>query len=163
MPRGNRSGPISLFHAEEDYQDILFLGRGMHSPIAVERVLKMKEIAYIHAEAYAAGGLKHGPLASVSEQMPVVAIAPNDGALEKLKSNLQEVSAPGGKLFLFSDIDRGIAPNPDVEVIRLTGYYGSLPMILHTIPMQLVAFHAARARGTDIDKPRNLTKSVTVE
>ena len=144
-------------------QNILFLGRGMHYPIAMEGALKMKEISYIHAEAYAAGELKHGPLALVSNEMPVVAIAPNDRLLEKLKSNMHEVSARSGKLFVFADSDCGIAPSPDVEVIRLTEYYGLLSPILHTIPMQLLAFHAALARGTDIDKPRNLAKSVTVE
>jgi glucosamine--fructose-6-phosphate aminotransferase (isomerizing) len=144
-------------------QDILFLGRGMHYPVAMEGALKMKEISYIHAEAYAAGELKHGPLALISDEMPVVAVAPNDRLLEKLKSNMHEVSARGGKLYVFADIDCGISPSPDLEVIRLTEYYGLLSPILHTIPMQLLAFHAALARGTDIDKPRNLAKSVTVE
>ncbi|SDI17396.1 glutamine--fructose-6-phosphate transaminase (isomerizing) [Paraburkholderia phenazinium] len=144
-------------------QDILFLGRGMHYPVAMEGALKMKEISYIHAEAYAAGELKHGPLALVSDQMPVVAVAPNDRLLEKLKSNMHEVSARGGKLYVFADMDCGIAVSSDIEVIRLTEYYGLLSPILHTIPMQLLAFHAALARGTDIDKPRNLAKSVTVE
>lgn len=144
-------------------QDILFLGRGMHYPVAMEGALKMKEISYIHAEAYAAGELKHGPLALVSDEMPVVAVAPNDRLLEKLKSNMHEVSARNGKLYVFADIDCGISAGPDVEVIRLTEYYGLLSPILHTIPMQLLAFHAALARGTDIDKPRNLAKSVTVE
>jgi glucosamine--fructose-6-phosphate aminotransferase (isomerizing) len=144
-------------------QDILFLGRGMHYPVALEGALKMKEISYIHAEAYAAGELKHGPLALVSDEMPVVAVAPNDRLLEKLKSNMHEVSARNGKLYVFADIDCGITPAPGIEVIRLTEYYGLLSPILHTIPMQLLAFHAALARGTDIDKPRNLAKSVTVE
>jgi glucosamine--fructose-6-phosphate aminotransferase (isomerizing) len=144
-------------------ENILFLGRGMHYPIALEGALKMKEISYIHAEGYAAGELKHGPLALISGQMPVVAVAPNDRLLEKLKSNMHEVNARGGKLFVFADIDCGISPSPDIEVIRLTEYYGLLSPILHTIPMQLLAFHAALARGTDIDKPRNLAKSVTVE
>ena len=144
-------------------QDILFLGRGMHYPVAMEGALKMKEISYIHAEAYAAGELKHGPLALVSDELPVVAVAPNDRLLEKLKSNMHEVSARNGKLYVFADIDCRITPAPDIEVIRLTEYYGLLSPILHTIPMQLLAFHAALARGTDIDKPRNLTKSVTVE
>ena len=144
-------------------QDILFLGRGMHYPVAMEGALKMKEISYIHAEAYAAGELKHGPLALVSDELPVVAVAPNDRLLEKLKSNMHEVSARNGKLYVFADIDCRITPAPDIEVIRLTEYYGLLSPILHTIPMQLLAFHAALARGTDIDKPRNLAKSVTVE
>ncbi len=144
-------------------ENILFLGRGMHYPIALEGALKMKEISYIHAEGYAAGELKHGPLALISDQMPVVAVAPNDRPLEKLKSNMHEVNARNGKLFVFADIDCGLSPSPDIEVIRLTEYYGLLSPILHTVPMQLLAFHAALARGTDIDKPRNLAKSVTVE
>jgi len=144
-------------------ENILFLGRGMHYPVAMEGALKMKEISYIHAEAYAAGELKHGPLALVSDAMPVVAVAPNDRLLEKLKSNMHEVSARSGQLFVFADSDCGIAPSPGIEVLRLTEYYGPLSPILHTIPMQLLAYHAALARGTDIDKPRNLAKSVTVE
>ena len=144
-------------------ENILFLGRGMHYPVALEGALKMKEISYIHAEGYAAGELKHGPLALISDQMPVVAVAPNDRLLEKLKSNMHEVNARNGKLFVFADIDCGLSPSPDIEVIRLTEYYGLLSPILHTIPMQLLAFHTALARGTDIDKPRNLAKSVTVE
>jgi len=144
-------------------QNILFLGRGMHYPVALEGALKMKEISYIHAEAYPAGELKHGPLALVSDEMPVVAVAPNDRLLEKLKSNMHEVSARSGELFVFCDADCAIAASPGVELIRLTEYYGLLSPILHTIPMQLLAYHAAVARGTDIDKPRNLAKSVTVE
>ncbi|WP_206956935.1 glutamine--fructose-6-phosphate transaminase (isomerizing) [Trinickia acidisoli] len=144
-------------------ENILFLGRGMHYPIALEGALKMKEISYIHAEAYAAGELKHGPLALVSDEMPVVAVAPNDRLLEKLRSNMHEVSARNGRLFVFADVDCGLTPSPGVSVIRLNEYYGPLSPILHTLPMQLLAFHAALARGTDIDKPRNLAKSVTVE
>uniref|UniRef100_UPI0003828C23 glutamine--fructose-6-phosphate transaminase (isomerizing) n=1 Tax=Cupriavidus sp. WS TaxID=1312922 RepID=UPI0003828C23 len=144
-------------------ENMLFLGRGMHYPVAMEGALKMKEISYIHAEAYPAGELKHGPLALVSDEMPVVAVAPNDRLLEKLKSNMHEVSARSGRLFVFADSDCGIAPSPGIEVLRLTEYYGPLSPILHTIPMQLLAYHAALARGTDIDKPRNLAKSVTVE
>jgi len=144
-------------------QNILFLGRGMHYPVALEGALKMKEISYIHAEAYPAGELKHGPLALVSDDMPVVAVAPNDRLLEKLKSNMHEVSARSGELFVFCDADCAITASPGLEVIRLTEYYGLLSPILHTIPMQLLAYHAAVARGTDIDKPRNLAKSVTVE
>lgn len=144
-------------------ENILFLGRGMHYPVALEGALKMKEISYIHAEGYAAGELKHGPLALISDEMPVVAVAPNDRLLEKLKSNMQEVNARSGKLFVFADVDCGLSPSPDIEVVRLTEYYGLLSPILHTIPMQLLAFHTALARGTDIDKPRNLAKSVTVE
>ncbi|AJY15952.1 glutamine--fructose-6-phosphate transaminase (isomerizing) [Burkholderia multivorans] len=143
--------------------DMLFLGRGMHYPIALEGALKMKEISYIHAEAYPAGELKHGPLALVSNEMPVIAVAPNDTLLEKLRSNMHEVSARNGKLFVFADVDCGLSPSEGIEVIRLNEYYGPLSPILHTIPMQLLAYHAALARGTDIDKPRNLAKSVTVE
>ncbi|AJC21739.1 glutamine--fructose-6-phosphate transaminase (isomerizing) [Pandoraea pulmonicola] len=144
-------------------QDILFLGRGLHYPVAMEGALKMKEISYIHAEAYPAGELKHGPLALVSDEMPVVAVAPNDRLLEKLKSNMHEVSARNGRLYVFADSDCGLSPGPDIDVIRLTEHYGLLSPILHTIPMQLLAYHAAVARGTDVDKPRNLAKSVTVE
>jgi glucosamine--fructose-6-phosphate aminotransferase (isomerizing) len=144
-------------------ENILFLGRGMHYPIALEGALKMKEISYIHAEAYAAGELKHGPLALISDEMPVVAVAPNDRLLEKLRSNMHEVSARNGRLFVFADVDCGLSPTDGVSVIRLNEYYGPLSPILHTVPMQLLAFHAALARGTDIDKPRNLAKSVTVE
>ncbi|MGN6316347.1 glutamine--fructose-6-phosphate transaminase (isomerizing) [Trinickia sp.] len=144
-------------------ENILFLGRGMHFPTALEGALKMKEISYIHAEAYAAGELKHGPLALVSDEMPVVAVAPNDRLLEKLRSNMHEVSARNGRLFVFADVDCGLSSSEGVSVIRLNEYYGPLSPILHTIPMQLLAFHAALARGTDIDKPRNLAKSVTVE
>ncbi|QHE91814.1 glutamine--fructose-6-phosphate transaminase (isomerizing) [Pandoraea fibrosis] len=144
-------------------QDILFLGRGLHFPVAMEGALKMKEISYIHAEAYPAGELKHGPLALVSDEMPVVAVAPNDRLLEKLKSNMHEVSARNGKLYVFADSDCGLSPGADIDVIRLNEHYGLLSPILHTIPMQLLAYHAAVARGTDVDKPRNLAKSVTVE
>ena len=143
--------------------NMLFLGRGMHYPIALEGALKMKEISYIHAEAYPAGELKHGPLALVSNEMPVIAVAPNDMLLEKLRSNMHEVSARNGRLFVFADVDCGIVPSEGIEVIRLNEYYGPLSPILHTVPMQLLAYHAALARGTDIDKPRNLAKSVTVE
>ncbi|MBU9221593.1 glutamine--fructose-6-phosphate transaminase (isomerizing) [Burkholderia multivorans] len=143
--------------------DMLFLGRGMHYPIALEGALKMKEISYIHAEAYPAGELKHGPLALVSNEMPVIAVAPNDMLIEKLRSNMHEVSARNGKLYVFADVDCGLSPSEGIEVIRLNEYYGPLSPILHTIPMQLLAYHAALARGTDIDKPRNLAKSVTVE
>ncbi|MBN3786762.1 glutamine--fructose-6-phosphate transaminase (isomerizing) [Burkholderia sp. Ac-20353] len=144
-------------------ENMLFLGRGMHYPIALEGALKMKEISYIHAEAYPAGELKHGPLALVSNEMPVIAVAPNDALLEKLRSNMHEVSARNGQLFVFADVDCGLSPGAGIEVIRLNEYYGPLSPILHTIPMQLLAYHAALARGTDIDKPRNLAKSVTVE
>jgi len=144
-------------------QHALFLGRGLHFPVAMEGALKLKEISYIHAEAYPAGELKHGPLALVSEDMPVVTVAPNDKLLEKLKSNIQEVGARGGQLYVFCDADSAIQPGEGVEMIRLTEHYGALSPILHTLPMQLLAYHCAVARGTDIDKPRNLAKSVTVE
>ena len=141
----------------------LFLGRGIHYPIALEGALKLKEISYIHAEAYAAGELKHGPLALVDEDMPVVAIAPNDALLEKLKSNMQEVRARGGQLYVLADQDAHLAPSEGVEVITLTDHAGILSPILHTLPLQLLAYHVALARGNDVDKPRNLAKSVTVE
>lgn len=144
-------------------ENILFTGRGMHYPIALEGALKMKEISYIHAEGYAAGELKHGPLALISDQMPVVAVAPNDSLLEKLKSNMHEVNARSGKLYVFADIDCALQPSDGLEIVRLTEHYGMLSPIVHTIPMQLLAYHTALARGTDIDKPRNLAKSVTVE
>jgi glutamine---fructose-6-phosphate transaminase (isomerizing) len=141
----------------------LFLGRGIHYPIALEGALKLKEISYIHAEAYPAGELKHGPLALVTGEMPVVTVAPNDTLLEKLKSNLQEVRARGGELYVFADADTRIASSPGVNVIRLPEHYGTLSPILHVVPLQLLAYHTALVRGTDVDKPRNLAKSVTVE
>jgi glucosamine--fructose-6-phosphate aminotransferase (isomerizing) len=141
----------------------LFLGRGVHFPIALEGALKLKEITYIHAEAYAAGELKHGPLALVDRQMPVVVVAPNDALIEKLKSNLQEVRARGGELFVFADRDTRIEPADGVQVINLVDHAGPLSPILHVVPLQLLAYHTALARGTDVDKPRNLAKSVTVE
>jgi len=141
----------------------LFLGRGMHYPIALEGALKLKEISYIHAEAYPAGELKHGPLALVTEHMPVVTIAPNNALLEKLKSNMQEVRARGGELYVFADSDTRIASSPGMHVIRMPEHYGHLSPLLHTIPLQLLAYHTACTRGTDVDKPRNLAKSVTVE
>src|SRR2546430_1383284 len=141
----------------------LFLGRGIHWPIAMEGALKLKEISYIHAEAYAAGELKHGPLALVDRNMPVVAVAPSDALIEKLKSNLQEVRARGGELYVFADEGRHIAPSDGVQVIELGAHAGALSPILHVVPLQLLAYHTALARGTDVDKPRNLAKSVTVE
>src|SRR6266705_1024945 len=141
----------------------LFLGRGIHYPIAMEGALKLKEISYIHAEAYAAGELKHGPLALVDQDMPVVAIAPKDALFEKLKSNLQEVRARGGELHVFADQDTKMTEGEGVHVIRMPDHAGLLSPILHTLPLQLLAYHAALERGNDVDKPRNLAKSVTVE
>jgi glucosamine--fructose-6-phosphate aminotransferase (isomerizing) len=144
-------------------QHALFLGRGVHYPIALEGALKLKEISYIHAEAYPAGELKHGPLALVDRDMPVVVIAPNDALLEKVKSNMQEVAARGGELFVFADADSHFTASEGVHVIRTPRHVGVLSPILHTIPVQLLAYHAALLKGTDVDKPRNLAKSVTVE
>jgi glucosamine--fructose-6-phosphate aminotransferase (isomerizing) len=144
-------------------ENALFLGRGLHYPIALEGALKLKEISYIHAEAYPAGELKHGPLALVTEAMPVVTVAPNDALLEKLKSNMQEVRARGGQLYVFADADTRIDSSEGVHVIRLPEHYGDLSPILHVVPLQLLAYHTAVSRGTDVDKPRNLAKSVTVE
>ena len=144
-------------------QHALFLGRGIHYPIAMEGALKLKEISYIHAEAYAAGELKHGPLALVDADMPVVAIAPNDALVEKLKSNLQEVRARGGELYIVADKGSGIAASEGVHVIELGDHAQALSPILHVLPLQLLAYHVALARGNDVDKPRNLAKSVTVE
>ncbi len=142
----------------------LFLGRGIHYPIALEGALKLKEITYIHAEAYPAGELKHGPLALVDENMPIVVIAPHDGLLDKVKANMQEVSARGGELFVFTDLDSDYtADSETIHVIRTPRHVGTLSPIVHTIPVQLLSYHAALARGTDVDKPRNLAKSVTVE
>ncbi|HEY5971434.1 MAG TPA: glutamine--fructose-6-phosphate transaminase (isomerizing) [Pseudoxanthomonas sp.] len=144
-------------------ENALFLGRGLHYPIALEGALKLKEITYIHAEAYPAGELKHGPLALVDAEMPVVVIAPNDKLLEKVKSNMQEVRARGGELFVFADQDSHFSESEGVHVIRTPRHAGVLSPIVHTIPVQLLAYHTALARGTDVDKPRNLAKSVTVE
>lgn len=141
----------------------LFLGRGVHYPIALEGALKLKEISYIHAEAYPAGELKHGPLALVDDAMPVVVIAPKDALLEKVKSNMQEVRARGGELFVFTDADSNFSASEGVHVIRTPRHVGVLSPIVHTIPVQMLAYHTALARGTDVDKPRNLAKSVTVE
>ena len=146
-----------------DKEHALFLGRGVHYPIAMEGALKLKEISYIHAEAYPAGELKHGPLALVDNNMPVVVIAPNDALLEKVKSNMQEVKARGGELFVFADADSHFSESDGVHVIRTPRHVGVLSPILHTIPVQLLAYHAALLKGTDVDKPRNLAKSVTVE
>ena len=144
-------------------ENALFLGRGLHYPIALEGALKLKEISYIHAEAYPAGELKHGPLALVTSAMPVVAVAPNDALLEKLKSNLHELRARGGVLYVLADSDTRIESGEGLHVIRMPEHYGALSPLLHVVPLQLLAYHTACARGTDVDKPRNLAKSVTVE
>jgi len=154
---------ISWAEAFVPRQHALFLGRGRHYPIALEGALKLKEISYIHAEAYPAGELKHGPLALVDAEMPVVTVAPADDLIEKLKSNMQEVRARGGQLYVFADADTRIESSPGIHVIRLPEHYGALSPILHVVPLQLLAYHTAVARGTDVDKPRNLAKSVTVE
>jgi len=146
-----------------DKQHALFLGRGHHYPIALEGALKLKEISYIHAEGYPAGELKHGPLALVDSTMPVISIAPNDALLEKLKSNLKEVAARGGELYVFADADSAVDQEEGVHVLRLPEHYGLLSPVLHVIPLQLLSYHAALVKGTDVDKPRNLAKSVTVE
>jgi glucosamine--fructose-6-phosphate aminotransferase (isomerizing) len=144
-------------------ENALFLGRGLHYPIALEGALKLKEISYIHAEAYPAGELKHGPLALVTSAMPVVTVAPNDSLLEKLKSNMQEVRARGGVLYVLADADSRMESGEGIHVIRIPEHYGALSPLLHVVPLQLLAYHTALARGTDVDKPRNLAKSVTVE
>jgi glucosamine--fructose-6-phosphate aminotransferase (isomerizing) len=144
-------------------ENALFLGRGLHYPIALEGALKLKEISYIHAEAYPAGELKHGPLALVTSAMPVVTVAPNDALLEKLKSNMHEVRARGGVLYVLADADTRIESGEGLHVIRMPENYGELSPLLHVVPLQLLAYHTACAKGTDVDKPRNLAKSVTVE
>lgn len=146
-----------------DKSSSLFLGRGIHYPIALEGALKLKEITYIHAEAYPAGELKHGPLALVDSNMPVVVIAPNDNLLDKVKANMQEVGARGGELFVFTDLDSDFLASEGVNIIRAPRHVGILSPIVHTIPVQLLSYHVALAKGTDVDKPRNLAKSVTVE
>jgi glucosamine--fructose-6-phosphate aminotransferase (isomerizing) len=146
-----------------DKQHALFLGRGHHYPIALEGALKLKEISYIHAEGYPAGELKHGPLALVDKSMPVISIAPNDALLEKLKSNLKEVAARGGELYVFADADSVFDEEAGLHVLRLPEHYGLLSPVLHVVPLQLLSYHVALVKGTDVDKPRNLAKSVTVE
>lgn len=141
----------------------LFLGRGHHYPIALEGSLKLKEISYIHAEAYPAGELKHGPLALVDAEMPVVVVAPNDALIDKLKANMQEVSARGGELYVFADSGSGVSEMPGIHVMRMPEHYGVLSPVLHVVALQMLAYYVALARGTDVDKPRNLAKSVTVE
>ena len=146
-----------------DKEHALFLGRGAHFPIAMEGALKLKEISYIHAEAYPAGELKHGPLALVDERMPVVAVAPNDMLIEKLKSNLEEVRARGGRLFLFADPGSGFVESDDVRILHVAPVDSAIAPIIYTVPLQLLSYHVALIKGTDVDKPRNLAKSVTVE
>ena len=146
-----------------DKEHALFLGRGAHFPIAMEGALKLKEISYIHAEAYPAGELKHGPLALVDEKMPVVAVAPNDLLIEKLKSNLEEVRARGGRLFLFADSGSGFVESEDVRILQVAPVDSAIAPIIYTVPLQLLSYHVALIKGTDVDKPRNLAKSVTVE
>ncbi len=146
-----------------DKHHALFLGRGRHYPIAMEGALKLKEISYIHAEAYPAGELKHGPLALVDAEMPVISVAPNDLLLDKLKSNLKEVQARGGELYVFADADSEMTESEGIHILRLPEHYGELSPILHVIPLQLMSYHVALVKGTDVDKPRNLAKSVTVE
>ncbi|MEO1853565.1 glutamine--fructose-6-phosphate transaminase (isomerizing) [Chromohalobacter sp.] len=152
---------LSMAFAEKHHA--LFLGRGAHFPIAQEGALKLKEISYIHAEAYPAGELKHGPLALVDSEMPVIAVAPNDELLEKLKSNLQEVRARGGELFVFADESIRMETNEHLHVLRVPAISEALAPIVYTIPLQLLAYHVAVLKGTDVDQPRNLAKSVTVE
>ena len=146
-----------------DKEHALFLGRGVHYPVAMEGALKLKEISYIHAEAYPAGELKHGPLALVDDRIPIVAVAPNDALIEKLKSNLEEVRARGGKLYLFADPTSGLVESEDVRVLHVAPMDSAIAPIIYTVPLQLLSYHVALIRGTDVDKPRNLAKSVTVE
>ena len=141
----------------------LFLGRGIHYPVALEGALKLKEISYIHAEGYPAGELKHGPLALVDEDMPVVAVAPGNDLARKVRSNLEEVRARGGELYVFADADAGIASDDGVTVVEVPKAHELLAPIVYTVPLQLLAYHTALLKGTDVDQPRNLAKSVTVE
>ncbi len=152
---------LAVAFAEKEHA--LFLGRGAHFPIALEGALKLKEISYIHAEAYPAGELKHGPLALIDSEMPVISVAPNDELLEKLKSNLQEVRARGGELFVFADEAVSLEESEGVHVMRLPPIDEALAPILYTVPLQLLSYHVAVLKGTDVDQPRNLAKSVTVE
>jgi glucosamine--fructose-6-phosphate aminotransferase (isomerizing) len=146
-----------------DKKDALFLGRGAQYPVAMEGALKLKEISYIHAEAYPAGELKHGPLALIDSEMPVIAVAPNNELLEKLKSNLQEVHARGGQLFVFADVNAPMESVPNVNLLRVAETDEIVAPIVYTIPLQILAYHVALIKGTDVDQPRNLAKSVTVE
>ena len=147
-----------------DKESALFLGRGTMYPIAMEGALKLKEISYIHAEAYPAGELKHGPLALIDENIPVIAIAPKDDLLEKLKSNLQEVKARGGQMIIFEDAESNVSSDADFKVVKTTSNVGRITApITFNIPLQLLSYHVALIKGTDVDQPRNLAKSVTVE
>jgi glucosamine--fructose-6-phosphate aminotransferase (isomerizing) len=146
-----------------DKHNALFLGRGTHYPIAMEGALKLKEISYIHAEAYPAGELKHGPLALIDAEMPVVTVAPNNNLLEKLKSNIQEVSARGGQLIVFMDENLANTENENVQIVKMPSVSNIISPIIYTIPLQLLSYHVAVLKGTDVDQPRNLAKSVTVE
>lgn len=160
----NLESQIALWAQQFAKKDsALFLGRGIHFPIALEGALKLKELTYIHAEAYPAGELKHGPLALVDENMPIVVIAPQDSLLDKIKANIQEVRARGGELFVFTDLESAFEETEGIHIIRTPRHVGVLSPIMHTVPVQLLSYHAALVRGTDVDKPRNLAKSVTVE
>ena len=153
----------ALSHHFTNKHHALFLGRGIYHPIAMEGALKLKEISYIHAEAYPAGELKHGPLALVDENMPVVAVAPDDRLMEKLRSNLEEVRARGGQLFVFASENAGYQSGPGCEVLEIPPCSPLAGPVVYTVALQLLSYHVAVARGTDVDKPRNLAKSVTVE
>jgi glucosamine--fructose-6-phosphate aminotransferase (isomerizing) len=144
-------------------QHALFLGRGTHYPIAMEGALKLKEISYIHAEAYPAGELKHGPLALIDADMPVITVAPNNKLLEKLKSNMQEVSARGGQLIVFMDETLASSSDGNIQIVKVPQVENEISPIVYTIPLQLLSYHVAVLKGTDVDQPRNLAKSVTVE
>jgi glucosamine--fructose-6-phosphate aminotransferase (isomerizing) len=157
------AGYISWSQRFAAKHNALFLGKGHHYPIALEGALKLKEITYIHAEAYPAGELKHGPLALIDREMPVISVAPNDALLEKIKSNLQEVRARWGELYVFADADSAVTESDGVHIIRLPEHYGLLLPVLYVVALQLLAYHVALVKGTDVDKPRNLAKSVTVE
>jgi glucosamine--fructose-6-phosphate aminotransferase (isomerizing) len=152
---------IAELFAEKNHT--LFLGRGAQFPVAMEGALKLKEISYIHAEAYPAGELKHGPLALVDNDMPVVTVAPNNELLEKLKSNLQEVRARGGELIVFADEKAAMTNGEGTHVVQMPHIHDILSPILYTIPLQLLSYYVAVLKGTDVDQPRNLAKSVTVE
>ena len=152
-----------MAQAFADKQHSLFLGRGTQYPIAMEGSLKLKEISYIHAEAYAAGELKHGPLALIDNDMPVIVVAPNNDLLEKLKSNMEEVRARGGQLFVFADQQANLTEGEGIQILNVEEAPEVIAPIIYTVPLQLLAYHVAIIKGTDVDQPRNLAKSVTVE